>query len=45
VVTPAQNSTQGKTQQARAQSRVAAYGVHAESTAIADNNDIEKVLD
>jgi len=42
AVTPAQNSTQSKTQQVRALARVAAYGVPAESTAVADINGIAK---
>ncbi len=42
AVTPAQNSTQCKTQQAHALARVAAYGVPAESTAVANINVIEK---
>jgi len=36
------NSTQSKTQQVCALARVAAYGVPAESTAVADNNGIAK---
>jgi len=39
------NSIQCKTQQARALARVAAYGMPAESIAVADINGAKKVLD